>query len=65
MLCLSRRKNDKITIEVPHGAGGTIEITVVDIMRWKTSGRPQCRLGIEAPREFAILRAEAKAREPQ
>ena len=46
MLVLTRKNGEKIVID------GDIEITVVDIRG------NQVRLGIEAPKEVAILRAE-------
>ena len=63
LLLLSRRIGETITITVPPGEGGTMTICVADIIRWKHSGVPQARLGIEAPRAWHILRPEAKERQ--
>lgn len=49
MLVLARKKNESITIQV---GDEQIRIEILDIERSK------CRLGIQAPRRFSIMRDE-------
>ncbi len=53
MLVLSRCENQRIRL------GDSIEVTVVRVAGDKV------RLGIEAPREIVVLRAELEATKPQ
>ena len=50
MLILARYPQEAIVI-------GEVRVTVLDIIRWK-QGRPRVILGIDAPPEISILRAE-------
>ncbi|HEY1189890.1 MAG TPA: carbon storage regulator [Gemmata sp.] len=50
MLVLTRKVGEKITIRTPDGA-------VIEIMLTNIDGK-KARIGIEAPREFAIVRNE-------
>lgn len=50
MLILARYPQEAILI-------GEIKVTILDIVRWK-NGRTRVKLGIEAPPEILILRAE-------
>jgi len=52
MLVLTRRKNEVLTITTPKGEAISIMIVRAE------SG--SCRLGIEAPRDFRILRDNAR-----
>ncbi len=52
MLVLGRDKDESIIIE---GSDGRIEIMVVDV---KSSGRPQVKLGITAPKSISVHRKE-------
>ena len=61
MLCLTRKVNESIVIEIQHcGKPTTIEIMVVDIRR--SSEGPKARIGIRAPRDIPILRSEIRER---
>ncbi len=53
MLVLSRKKNEKIVI------GDNIVVTIVQVQG------DRVRLGLEAPREVRIIRAELEDRPPQ
>jgi carbon storage regulator CsrA len=52
MLCLSRKKNDKITITTDFGEKIVIMVTDIE--------GGQVKLGIEAPTHFAIERDNMK-----
>lgn len=53
MLCLDRKKDEKISI------GDDIEVTVVRV------GGGYCKLGITAPKDVKILREELRNRSPR
>lgn len=54
MLVLSRQRDEATVISTPDGST-RISVTVVDVRGDKV------RLGIEAPREFAVHRSEVQA----
>ena len=66
MLVLTRKKGESILIypeDIPEGmavaelfAGGPIEIKIAEM------SHSQCKLGIDAPKELAIVRDELLAR---
>lgn len=55
MLVLSRRKDERILVQVP-GVEEAIEVTVVQI------DSSRVRLGFNAPAEVTILRSELKSK---
>lgn len=61
MLVLSRENREKIIVKVPPSTTETrIEVVVVRIRG--TTGIPTVRIGIEAPKNVNILRAEVPDR---
>jgi len=50
VLVLSRKKHERIIVDLPDGR--TVEAMVVDI------GNDRVRIGISAPRDVRIIRAE-------
>ena len=52
MLVLGRNKDESIIIE---GSDGRIEIMVIEV---RSSGKPQVRLGITAPKSISVHRKE-------
>ena len=52
MLVLGRDKDESIIID---GSAGRIEIMIVEV---RSSGKPQVRLGINAPKHISVHRKE-------
>jgi carbon storage regulator CsrA len=60
LLVLSRKKNESIVIGGLESGLPEIRVTVVDVV-----GGHKVRLGIDAPREVAIRRPDAKRQTPR
>jgi carbon storage regulator len=53
LLIISRKKNESIIIGGGEGGTGSIKVTVID------TGDGRVKIGVDAPREVRVIRAEA------